>query len=125
MAGSGRPRAFVHAGLPKTGTSYLQSVVWANLDELGAQGLVVVPDPMQLPSRAQAGTQVMLALRDRLVAGHDPLTAAEVLDRFAADVAAAGDADVLLTQEQLAGCTRGRRSARCTTCSATARSTWW
>ena len=96
----------MHVGLPKTGTSYLQSVVWANLDELRQQGLVVVPDPTALPSRAQAGTQVMLAVRDRLVAGHDPETAVEVLDRFAAEVAGAGDADVLLTQEQLAGCTR-------------------
>jgi hypothetical protein len=103
---SGVPRAFVHVGLPKTGTSYLQSVVWANLPALRAQGLVVVPHPGGPPARAQAGTQVMLALRDRLVAGHDPETATEVLDRFAAEVSAAGDADVLLTQEQLAGCTR-------------------
>jgi hypothetical protein len=106
MAAPARPRAFVHVGLPKTGTSYLQSVVWANLEELRRQGLVVVPDPTTLPSRAQAGTQVMLAIRDRLVPGHDPETADQVLDRFAAEVAAAGGADVLLTQEQLAGCTR-------------------
>ena len=106
MVPSGGPRAFVHVGLPKTGTSYLQSVVWANLPELRAQGLVVVPHPGGPPAMAQAGTQVMLALRDRLVAGHDPETATEVLDRFAAEVSAAGDADVLLTQEQLAGCTR-------------------
>jgi hypothetical protein len=96
----------VHVGLPKTGTSYLQSVVWANLDVLRDQGLVVVPDPTAHPSRAQAGTQVMLAVRDRRVPAHDPETAVEVLDRFAAEVAGAGDADVLLTQEQLAGCTR-------------------
>lgn len=102
----GRPRAFLHVGLPKTGTSYLQSVTWANLDALREQGLVVVPDPTGSPSKAQPGTQVMLAARDRLVPGHDPETAAEVLDRFAAEAAAAGDADVLLTQEQLAACTR-------------------
>ena len=111
MTAPGRPRAFVHVGLPKTGTSYLQSVAWANLDELRAQGLVVVPDPTDLPSKAQASTQVMLALRDRLVAGHDPHTAAEVLDRFEAEVAAAGESDVLLTQEQLAGCTRAQVEA--------------
>ena len=99
-------RAFVHVGLPKTGTSYLQSVVWANLDELRAQGLVVVPAPAGPASKAQAGTQVMLAVRDRLVPGHDPRTATEVLDEFAVEVNAAGDADVLLTQEQLAACTR-------------------
>jgi hypothetical protein len=104
-------RAFVHVGLPKTGTSYLQSVVWANLDELRAQGLVVVPAPAGPASKAQAGTQVMLAVRDRLVPGHDPRTASEVLDDFAAEVEAAGDADVLLTQEQLAACTRPQVTA--------------
>jgi hypothetical protein len=104
VAGPGR--AFVHVGLPKTGTSYLQSVLWANLDELRGQGLVVVPDPGGLSSRAQTSVQVMLALRDRLVPDHDPHSAEEILDRFAVEVAAAGDADVLLTQEQLAGCTR-------------------
>ena len=34
MPPSSPPRAFVHVGLPKTGTSYLQSLVWANLAEL-------------------------------------------------------------------------------------------
>ncbi|HET6166135.1 MAG TPA: hypothetical protein VFE07_04855 [Marmoricola sp.] len=111
MSRSGPPRAFVHVGLPKTGTSHLQSVVWANLAELRAQGLVVVPEPVGSTSKAQAGTQVMLAARDRLVAGHDPETATEVLDRFAAEVRAAGDADVLLTQEQLAACSTEQAAA--------------
>jgi hypothetical protein len=101
-----RPRAFVHIGPPKTGTSYLQSVVWANLPELRRQGLVVVPDPGGLRSDADSSARLMHALRGRLVAGHDPLTADEVLERFAAEAAAAGDADVLVTQEQLAGCGR-------------------
>ena len=105
MSSSGPPRAFLHVGLPKTGTSYLQSLVWANLPELRGQGLVVVPDPGQ-PARAEGSAQVMHALRGRLVPGHDAETPAEVLDAFAAEVAAAGDADVLLTQEQLAGCSR-------------------
>lgn len=108
MNASRPPRAFVHVGLPKTGTSYLQSVVWANLDELRSQGLVVAPDPAGLPSKAQTSGQLMLAVRDRLVPGHDPESADDVLDRFAAEVAAAGEADVLLTQEQLAGCRRSQ-----------------
>lgn len=111
MPRTGPPRAFVHVGLPKTGTSYLQSVVWANLPELRSQGLVVVPEPVGSTSKAQAGTQVMLAVRGRLVAGHDPETAAQVLDRFAAEVRAAGDADVLLTQEQLAACSSDQAQA--------------
>jgi hypothetical protein len=103
---SGRARAFLHIGPPKTGTSYLQSVVWANLPELRSQGLVVVPDPGGLRSDADSSARLMHALRGRLVAGHDPLTADEVLDRFTAEVVAAGDDDVLVTQEQLAGCSQ-------------------
>ena len=34
-------RVFVHIGLPKTGTSYLQSVVWPQRDALRAHGLLV------------------------------------------------------------------------------------
>ena len=99
------PRAFVHVGLPKTGTSYLQSLVWTNLDVLREQGVVVAPDPGPR-GNAETSAQLMLALRNRLVAGEDAATSAEVLDRFAAEVRAAGDADVLVSQEQLAGCTR-------------------
>jgi hypothetical protein len=104
MVRSGAPRAFVHVGLPKTGTSYLQSLLWANLPELRRQGLALVPDP-GVPASAQGSAQVMHALRGRLVAGHDAETSGEVLARFAAAVRAESDVDVLLTQEQLAGCT--------------------
>jgi hypothetical protein len=107
VSASRQPRAFLHVGLPKTGTSYLQSLVWANLPGLRSQGLVVVPDPGS-PASARGSTQVMHALRGQLVPGHDAESAAEVLARFTAEVAAAGDADVLLTQEQLAGCTRAQ-----------------
>jgi hypothetical protein len=92
-------------GLPKTGTSYLQSLAWANLPELRAQGLVVVPDPGPT-AQGRPGADVMLAARGRLKPERDAVTAEEVLDGLAAEVAAAGDADVLLSQEQLAGCTR-------------------
>jgi hypothetical protein len=38
--GRGGPRrVFLHIGLPKTGTTYLQQVVWANRDRLRADGL--------------------------------------------------------------------------------------
>jgi hypothetical protein len=107
VARSDRPRAFVHVGLPKTGTSYLQSLVWGNLPGLREQGLVVVPDP-GATAQGKPGAEVMLAARGRLKAGRDPLGAEEVLDRFAAEVDAVGDADVLLSQEQLAGCTRAQ-----------------
>jgi hypothetical protein len=34
-------RAFVHIGLPKTGTSYLQTILWASRDQLEADGVVL------------------------------------------------------------------------------------
>lgn len=34
-------RVVVHIGLPKTGTSYLQTIIWSNRDELRRRGLVV------------------------------------------------------------------------------------
>ncbi len=34
-------RVFLHIGLPKTGTSYLQSIVWSHRDELRAAGVLL------------------------------------------------------------------------------------
>ena len=34
-------RVFVHIGLPKTATSYLQTIIWSSRDELRARGVVV------------------------------------------------------------------------------------
>lgn len=34
-------RVFVHIGLPKTATSYLQTIVWSNREQLRARGVVV------------------------------------------------------------------------------------
>ncbi|MET0525121.1 MAG: hypothetical protein ABWZ91_09980, partial [Nocardioides sp.] len=34
-------RVFVHIGLPKTATSYLQTIIWSNRERLRAQGVIV------------------------------------------------------------------------------------
>ena len=34
-------RVFVHIGLPKTATSYLQTIIWSNRGRLRARGVVV------------------------------------------------------------------------------------
>lgn len=34
-------RVFVHIGLPKTGTTYLQTIVWSDRDALGAAGMLL------------------------------------------------------------------------------------
>jgi hypothetical protein len=36
-----RPRVFLHIGEPKTGTTFLQQVMWRNRSELAAQGVVL------------------------------------------------------------------------------------
>jgi hypothetical protein len=44
---SGAPTVFVHVGEPKTGTTFLQQVLWTNKEELGAAGLLMPgPRPM-------------------------------------------------------------------------------
>ena len=37
-------RVFVHIGLPKTATSYLQTIIWSNREQLRARGVVVPGD---------------------------------------------------------------------------------
>jgi hypothetical protein len=39
--GPPRPRVFLHVGEPKTGTTFLQQVMWRNRSELAAQGMVL------------------------------------------------------------------------------------
>src|SRR6267143_1356155 len=39
--GPPRPRVLVHIGEPKTGTTFLQQVMWSNRAELAAQGVVL------------------------------------------------------------------------------------
>jgi hypothetical protein len=57
------PRTYVHIGLQKTGTSYLQSVFWQSRDALAAQGLAM------LPSTKRATFRVMLDVREREAGG--------------------------------------------------------
>lgn len=41
MTSAERGRVFLHIGLPKTATSYLQTIIWSNRDRLRAQGVLV------------------------------------------------------------------------------------
>jgi hypothetical protein len=87
----------VHIGPPKTGTSYLQTVFWSSRAELEAQGLV-------LPLQTRDHFHLALALRNISRASAVDQTAT-VLDRLVADVRDVQDADLLITQEQLAPAT--------------------
>lgn len=86
---------YLHIGLQKTGTSYLQSIFWQNLPELAAQGLDLVP------GSKRATFNLLLRIRDRF----DPTTASpaitEALERLPAQLAAAPGDRALLTEESI------------------------
>ncbi len=97
MPDSGTPRrVFLHLGLQKTGTSYLQGVLQENRTTLAGQGLDLLP-----ASRREA-FELMLVVRERFNPQRDPARAADALDRFAAELAAAPGDRALVSQESLA-----------------------
>jgi hypothetical protein len=98
---AGRPvqQCFVHIGLQKTGTSYLQSIMWQSRDALRQQGLVMVPG-----SKAETFT-LMLALRGRLREGVDPQSAYDAPARLRDLVAGESAPRLLLTEESIAPAT--------------------
>lgn len=86
-------RCFLHVGSPKTGTSYLQNVLWQSRTTLEAQGLT-------LPLRRPDHFLLTLQLRGEYSPQTDPPRAADVLDRLDAALLA-GTGDVLITHELL------------------------
>lgn len=88
-------RLYVHIGLQKTGTSYLQGVMLANRDRLAAQGLALVP-----PTKKES-FELMLAVRDRYQPGRDPASVADALSRFERILAQSSAPRMLLSQESL------------------------
>jgi hypothetical protein len=86
---------FLHVGLPKTGTSYLQSIMWQSREALAAHGLGLVP------SKRGAPFQLMLAVCDQLSAEMDPPRAFTALRRFRQEVAQSGWTRTLTSQELL------------------------
>lgn len=94
MAASER-RCFVHIGLPKSGTSYLQSVFWQSQEALGARGFAM------LPTRRADHFTVALQLRG-LLQDFDNERAYGSLDRLRADAVRSTAPTTLLSQEALA-----------------------
>ena len=89
-------RIYLHVGLQKTGTSYLQSIVFESVDQLAAQGVAVVP-----PSKRRT-FWVMLDVRARFRPDFDPPEVAESVDHFAQVLAESRAPSALLTEESLA-----------------------
>ena len=88
-------RLYVHIGLQKTGTSYLQGVMLANRDSLARQGLALVP-----PTKKEA-FELMLAVRYRYQPGLDADSVPDALPRFERMLARNSAPRMLLSQESL------------------------
>jgi hypothetical protein len=89
-------RCFLHVGCPKTGTTYLQNVLWSSRPALEKQGVRL---PMHRP---RDHFWMTLVLRDRLDPALDSPAAYGVLDRLEAALSEAGDDDLLVSHELLA-----------------------
>lgn len=92
---SGRP-LFLHIGLQKTGTSYLQSIFWRSQEELRRQGLDLVP------GSKRSTFHLMLQVRGRYNPEFDPAEADRALDRFPGQLKAARGTRALTSEESLA-----------------------
>ena len=91
-------RVLLHIGLPKTGTTYLQQVVWANRDRLAADG-VLLPG---FGHREHLWAALDLQERPRLAKRHQDAPGS--WDRLVGQ-AARQSRDVLLTHEFFCGAT--------------------
>src|SRR5215210_7894517 len=88
-------RLYVHIGMQKTGTSYLQAAMLRNRTVLKEQGLDLVP-----PSKREA-FELMLLVRDRYKPTLDPPSVADSLTRFSALLERAAGSRALISQESL------------------------
>lgn len=103
-------RLYIHVGLQKTGTSYLQAALLHNRAVLAEQGLDLVP-----PTKREA-FELMLLVRDRYRPALDPDSVPNSLARFSALLAKAPGSRALISQESLAAATPaqiGRLLAAC------------
>lgn len=96
---SKRPRVYLHVGAPKTGTTFLQEVLWKNLDALKRQG-VWLPGA-QSDDHFRAGFDLRGLEQD----ADDPRERwAGAWDAMAAEIHGS-DSDVVVSDERLAACT--------------------
>lgn len=93
-----RPTLFIHAGLPKTGTSFLQGVFFGSVPALADQDLALVPADQHDHLR------VTLTIRD-LLQDFDNEHTRSSLERLRAEALACTASRVLFTHESLAPCT--------------------
>ena len=87
---------YLHIGLQKTGTSYLQSILWKNKEELARQGLDLVP------GNKRETLHLRLRARNHYRPEIDPPSVAGALDRLPDQLAMALGDRALITEESLA-----------------------
>ncbi|MGB0101839.1 MAG: hypothetical protein WBP61_16295 [Nocardioides sp.] len=95
-------RLYIHVGLQKTGTSYLQAALLRSRSSLAAQGLDLVP-----PTKRES-FELMVVVRDRYAARRDPESDRNILDRFSGQLAAATGSRAIFSQESLAAARPGQ-----------------
>lgn len=88
-------RIFIHIGLQKTGTSYLQGILFASVDQLAAQGVALVP-----PVKKRT-FWLMLDVRGRYRPDFDPPAVARSVADFAELMSTTTAPTALLTEESL------------------------
>lgn len=96
------PRLFVHVGLQKTGTSYLQAALLRSRADLASQGLDLVP-----PTKRQS-FELMVVIRDKYEARRDPVSDRRILERFTAQLERAPGSRAVFSQESLAAAGPGQ-----------------
>ena len=89
-------RLYLHVGLQKTGTSYLQAALLRSHESLADQGLDLVP-----PTKRQC-FELMVVVRDRYESRRDPVSDRNILERFTAQLDAAPGSRAVYSQESLA-----------------------
>lgn len=62
------PVIYLHIGAPKTGTTYLQNVLWRNRERLRTDGLLYPgrPSPITSTRRSTCARQVSMAISIRM-----------------------------------------------------------
>lgn len=91
-------RLFIHIGLQKTGTSYLQRILWDSQEEVARQGVDLVP------GTKLAMFRLMLDVRQRYNPATDPASVTTALARLAGQLDRAQDT-ALISQESLSAAT--------------------
>ena len=95
-------RIFVHVGLQKTGTSYLQAALLASRDRIAEAGLDLVP-----PTKREC-FELMVVVRNRYEARRDPESDRNTLERFTAQLREAPGSRAVYSQESLAPASRAQ-----------------